>query len=886
MADLSYTVDVNTTPAQRNLQTLQNRVVALQNKFSGLASVIAGLAVGAAIRNVINYADALQDLSDSTSIAVSDLIEFQKAVELSGGSAEAAQTAVTKLTLSINEAADGSAKVLTSFKEVGVTFRDIQTLSEQDILAKTIQGLAKIEDSGKRASLATDLLGKSARSLNFKGVADELGRTTAESIRAAESFKKLADFQDKLDRSTQKLRESLANTLGPLIDKINEIPQDKLNSLIDSFVKIGLALTALVVALPILEKILIAIQKIGVAIGLLVTSAVIGFGQLSGAFSSAGKTIGIAYGYVERFIRGVGMFNKANGPIKNMLTLFEKLALRIPYMAGALGLLIGGLGRILIPVYLVIEAVNLLDKAWAKFSSDGIGMAGALEKAITDRFPRIAAAINKLGEALGMAPPPSAVAAAEKEHNNEMARIQNRANALKLVAEQQKKQNEELKRGAELQQRIAFGVSKEKLDSKQRLEILGEDLRNMSFKIFQEEQMVRLTEDQREIQRAVLALDEQRVSKISDMRRELEQLKLQQTGLKDGDVERNAILAARIKILEDEMIATDQLFSRFENGLADQIRSLQSARMIEQARLQDNENIVRAIEAQIDRQQQLGQLLQSANDKLKDTQFAGAQARRSPLEQQMAAIQEDARKAALEAGRAFAASYEGMDLTAEQAQELANGLQLIADKYKAIAEEQLSQLEYSRSWEAGWKDAFDRYMENATNAATRAGEVFGSITRNMESAIDRFVETGKFSFKDFARSIIQDLLKIELKAQASKLFGMIAGPGGGLFSALGKIFGFANGGVPPLNKPSIVGEKGPEIFVPKQTGTIIPNHNVQGAMNAMGAGAVSAPVTNNYITNNISAVDAKSVAQLFAENRKTLLGTVEMARKELPYATR
>jgi hypothetical protein len=49
-------------------------------------------------------------------------------------------------------------------------------------------------------------------------------------------------------------------------------------------------------------------------------------------------------------------------------------------------------------------------------------------------------------------------------------------------------------------------------------------------------------------------------------------------------------------------------------------------------------------------------------------------------------------------------------------------------------------------------------------------------------------------------------------------------------------------------------------------------------------GAISAPISNTYITNNISAMDAKSVAQLFVENRKTLLGTVNMARKEMPYA--
>jgi phage-related minor tail protein len=171
-------------------------------------------------------------------------------------------------------------------------------------------------------------------------------------------------------------------------------------------------------------------------------------------------------------------------------------------------------------------------------------------------------------------------------------------------------------------------------------------------------------------------------------------------------------------------------------------------------------------------------------------------------------------------------------------------------------------------------------MDNATNAAQQAGQAFSSITRNMESAIDNFVETGKFSFKDFTRSIIQDLLKIELKAQATKLLGMMGG-GGGIFSAIGSLFGFANGGTPPLNKPSIVGENGPELFVPKSAGTVVPGKEVN-----MGGGAISAPVTNNYITNNISAMDAKSVAQLFAENRKTLLGSVEMARKEMPYSNR
>ena len=42
-------------------------------------------------------------------------------------------------------------------------------------------------------------------------------------------------------------------------------------------------------------------------------------------------------------------------------------------------------------------------------------------------------------------------------------------------------------------------------------------------------------------------------------------------------------------------------------------------------------------------------------------------------------------------------------------------------------------------------------------------------------------------------------------------------------NALGSLTGFAEGGDPPINKPALVGEEGPEVFVPKTSGTIIPN---------------------------------------------------------------
>ena len=69
------------------------------------------------------------------------------------------------------------------------------------------------------------------------------------------------------------------------------------------------------------------------------------------------------------------------------------------------------------------------------------------------------------------------------------------------------------------------------------------------------------------------------------------------------------------------------------------------------------------------------------------------------------------------------------------------------------------------------------------------------------------------------------------------------GSGKGLGGFLGGILGglFANGGQPPVNKISVVGEKGPELFVPRSAGTIIPNNKLGGG------------TTNNYVTVNVEA---------------------------------
>jgi lambda family phage tail tape measure protein len=193
---------------------------------------------------------------------------------------------------------------------------------------------------------------------------------------------------------------------------------------------------------------------------------------------------------------------------------------------------------------------------------------------------------------------------------------------------------------------------------------------------------------------------------------------------------------------------------------------------------------------------------------------------------------------------------------------------------KGDAEEVMKEADAIRkSSKAGIRAAIED-AKRITEPFYMAQQATASFFNNMNSALDNFVETGKFKFGSFARSVIADLAKIALKAAATKLFSSI-------FGSVFKIPGLAAGGPVMANKPYVVGEQGPELFVPNSAGSIMTNASMN--KNAGAGSGMGATVNNTYITNNISAIDSRSVAQMFVENRKSLLGASMMARKELPY---
>lgn len=166
-------------------------------------------------------------------------------------------------------------------------------------------------------------------------------------------------------------------------------------------------------------------------------------------------------------------------------------------------------------------------------------------------------------------------------------------------------------------------------------------------------------------------------------------------------------------------------------------------------------------------------------------------------------------------------------------------------------------------------------------SAKKTQQVFNSVFGNLSSAIDNFVKTGKLNMKDLARSIIQDLIAIQMKAAVMRFLGGMLNPTApwngsndgwfkNVYMAGGTPQARATGGSVSANSPYMVGERGPELFMPSGSGTIIPNNQ----MSSMGS---TTNVTNNYI----SAIDVKSFEDRLLGSSNTIWAANQYANKNL-----
>ena len=142
------------------------------------------------------------------------------------------------------------------------------------------------------------------------------------------------------------------------------------------------------------------------------------------------------------------------------------------------------------------------------------------------------------------------------------------------------------------------------------------------------------------------------------------------------------------------------------------------------------------------------------------------------------------------------------------------------------------------------KDGFQSYFDSVKNGSLSLATITQGALKSAEDAIVNMMMGVKTNWKSLFKAILADLIRLQLRKALLGAFGGF----------------FANGGRPPVGRPSIVGEKGAELFVPDSAGTIIPNHELGG----------SSQHTTAEINFNVQAIDAASFNTYLVNNRDTI----------------
>jgi hypothetical protein len=170
------------------------------------------------------------------------------------------------------------------------------------------------------------------------------------------------------------------------------------------------------------------------------------------------------------------------------------------------------------------------------------------------------------------------------------------------------------------------------------------------------------------------------------------------------------------------------------------------------------------------------------------------------------------------------------------------------------------------TFKRGVGDAFADAILGAKNLTEALGQVAKAIFRQLISGI---IQIG---LEIFVFDILREKLK-QIRGEQNNL-NRALGVELGLRAALAFFTGGSSIGIPFLaeggpakrNHPYIVGEQGPELFVPNNSGTVVPNDQL-----AMETAAGSGDVNINF---NISTVDASGFDELLLSRRAVITGII------------
>lgn len=808
---------------QKSFNSLTGEVQTLYGHFKTLGGALGLGMVGfaALTQQTLEFANATQDLAKGFDISVAKVLQFQEAIKTSGGNAEGASKMLSTLFSKIQDAQGGNEAAIAQFEKLGITFQELAALQPEQAIDRIFNALNEGSLSTyERVKMVKEMLGKQGVGLAIDEVSSKLNMSVEAFRKNEKSIKKLADVSDNLKTSMDNLKLAFADVISPFAGE-------------------GL----------------ISVEK----------------------FKTALYAIGSVY-LISQLMKVYEVFML----IRKALAANAALTASMTAMGGWKGAATVAAGATAF-----VAAQQLYgDENFGTTGADAAKPGGASAENDAEREKALQANRRDL----------SALEAKIKL-SQQLNGIEHQQNVLKISSLNGDKYANDL-RAVDLQLAQQLATIENARAQALNKENISEDQRrliNAEFNADAAKARTKASDDKnlleaQEIASFNIMLQQQATSKtMLEFEKESGALKLQAIG---QDKKIAELAAAELQYRQEMARINDQeAANKLKINQTDQERA-QAAGMAaierqsaENKFLQSRKMIAKTYDDELDAIQRIrqaqdemygfdikAQILDQNSYKMRDSEVRLAQ-EKLDSERKIADLRRQQNEAQIRMG-----SGEMYDTEKRRIDDLiASEQSLSAARQQSIADEEARR----KSFTEGFEQAARQFAIDAEAYGRLGSEMFTTAIGNMNSAIDNFVRSGKFSFKDFAQSVIQDTMAMILKFQAMQLVMMglramgFGGFGGGAAVSTGSVGYAAAGG--EIDSPTIVGENGPELFIPSRRGTVIPNLQATSAMSGQGQVVYNGP----YIA-NMNAIDTQSGIQFLSKNKQAVWSANQSAQRSLP----
>lgn len=360
---------------------------------TGAVAAVTGAAIGAgkaiwdSANNVAQFGDNIDKMSQKMGISAQAYQEWDFVMQHSG-------TSMESLKASMKTLANAAERDNDAFKELGISTKDIQQMSQEDLFSSVISGLQQVEDTTQRTYLAGQLLGRGATELGalLNMSAEETAAMKQEvhdlgGVMSDTAVKNAATFQDTLQNLTTAadgLKNSMvANLLPSLTTVMNGFTglitgtdgaEKQISSGINSLIKN--ITTALPTALDAITSIVSGVTSVLPDLVVTLADAIIG------ALPTLGNTFMEVGGKLLDAITQV-LPKMLDAGLKLIIQLAQGITQAIPKLLPAIVTLVSDLGK------MIMENLPMLLKA-------GLELVLALAQGIADNVGDLAVAAIQL----------------------------------------------------------------------------------------------------------------------------------------------------------------------------------------------------------------------------------------------------------------------------------------------------------------------------------------------------------------------------------------------------------------------------------------------------------------------------------------------------------